>query len=312
MLIRDLLFTGSPCISFEFFPPKSDEAAVQLERTISELCELDPAFVSVTYGAGGSTRDKTIDIVSRIRRKAGVEAIAHLTCVGSTRNELGTILEKMAAAGIKNVLALRGDPPKGEDVFTAVDDGFRNANELVAFIREKCGNGLCVGAAAYPEKHVECASSEVDLQNLKKKVDAGVDFLITQLFFDNSVYWKFVRRARAANITVPIVPGILPITNAAQVERFSSECGATLPASLRDRVNNRRHEPAAVMQLGIEHATAQCVDLIAGGAPGVHLYTLNRSSAARSIVNGLRSVYSGAIRMTADNLSAGLVAQNAA
>jgi methylenetetrahydrofolate reductase (NADPH) len=290
MLIRDFLASGPPSISFEFFPPRTDEAVAQLERTISELGELEPSYVSVTYGAGGSTREKTIDIVSRIKRDAGIEAMAHLTCVGSSRQELGAVLERLTDAGVENVLGLRGDPPKGETAFKAAEGGFTHADELISFIRQTYGNRLCVGAAAYPEKHVECGNTAVDLNNLKRKVNAGTDFLITQLFFDNRHYWEFVERARSVGITVPIIPGIMPITNAAQVERFTLACGATLPFKLADQLDRRRHDPAAVLQLGVAHATSQCIDLLTGGAPGIHFYTLNRSTASRDIVNALRTI----------------------
>ena len=213
MLIREFLATGAPSISFEFFPPKTDQAVAQLEQTIRELKELEPSYVSVTYGAGGSTRERTIDIVSRIKRDAGIEAMAHLTCVGSTRQELTAVIQRLVDSGVENILALRGDPPKGETAFTAIEGGFRNADELVAFIRQAHGSSVSIGGAAYPEKHVECGNPAVDLNNLKRKVDAGADFLITQLFFENRHYWEFVERARAAGITVPIIPGIWPITN---------------------------------------------------------------------------------------------------
>jgi methylenetetrahydrofolate reductase (NADPH) len=290
MLIRDLLASGAPSISFEFFPPKSDEAAAQLERTIAELAPLRPGFVSVTWGAGGSTREKTIDIVSRIREGAGIEAMAHLTCVGATREELGSVLRRLRDAGIGNVLALRGDPPKGQAAFTAVEGGFRYASELTAFIREEHGQELCVGGAAYPEKHVECGNPAVDLNNLKRKVDTGLDFLITNLFFDNRHYWEFLERARAAGIKIPIVPGIMPITNAASIERFTVTCGATFPFKLAAELDRRRHDPQAVAQLGIAHATSQCIDLLTGGAPGIHFYTLNRSHATRDIFTALRTI----------------------
>jgi methylenetetrahydrofolate reductase (NADPH) len=288
MFIRELLATGTPSISFEFFPPKSEEAVAQLGRTIGELAPLDPTFVSVTYGAGGSTREKTIDIVSRIKRDTGIEAMAHLTCVGSTKEEIGQVLNRLKAAGVGNVLALRGDPPKGQTTFTAVEGGFRYANELVAFIREAHGRDVSVGGAAYPEKHIECGNPAVDLQNLKRKVDAGLDFAITQLFFDNRHYWEFVERARAAGITVPIIPGIMPITNAAQVERFTLSCGAALPFKLAAELDRRRHDAQAVMQLGVAHATSQAIDLLTGGAPGIHFYTLNRSTATRDIFSALK------------------------
>jgi methylenetetrahydrofolate reductase (NADPH) len=286
MLIRDRL-VHRPSISFEFFPPKSDEAAAQLERTIAELSPLAPAFVSVTYGAGGSTREKTLEIVSRIRQQAGIEAMAHLTCVGATREEIGAVIDRLTTAGVTNILALRGDPPRGESTFTPVNGGFAYASELVEFIRQRHGVSLSVGGAAYPEKHVECASPELDLDNLRRKADAGVDFLITQLFFDNSRYWDFCERAHAAGIRVPILPGIMPITNAAQVDRWVA-CGASLPAPLAAELLVRRNDPKAVAQLGIAHATAQCIDLLRGGSPGIHFYTLNRSTATRDVFAELR------------------------
>jgi methylenetetrahydrofolate reductase (NADPH) len=290
MLIRDYLATGRPSISFEFFPPKSDEAVAQLAQTIAELAELEPSYVSVTYGAGGSTRERTIDVVSRIKRDAGIEAMAHLTCVGATKDEIAAVVTRLMDSGVENILGLRGDPPKGETAFKPTDGGFPYANELVRFIRERFDGRLCVGAAAYPEKHPECGNAAVDLQNLKRKVEAGADFLITQLFFDNRHYWEFVERARSVGITVPIIPGIMPITNASSIERMTLTCGATLPYKLADQLNRRRDDPAAVMQLGVAHATSQCIDLLTGGAPGVHLYTLNRSRASRDIVNALRAI----------------------
>ena len=290
MLIRDLLASGAPSVSFEFFPPKSDEAAAQLERTITELAPLNPAFVSVTWGAGGSTREKTIDIVTHIRRTAGIEAMAHLTCVGATREELASVLERLRGSGIDNILALRGDPPKGATAFSAVEGGFRYANELTSFIREQHGNSVSLGGAAYPEKHVECGNPAVDLNNLKRKVDSGLDFLITNLFFDNRHYWEFVERARAAGIRIPIIPGIMPITSAAQIERMNMMCGATTPFKLAAELDRRRDDPKAVTQLGVAHATSQCIDLLTGGAPGIHFYTLNRSHATRDIFTALKTI----------------------
>jgi len=290
MFIRDFLSSGVPSVSFEFFPPKTDESVQQLERTIADLRPLEPAFVSVTWGAGGSTREKTIDIVSRIKRETGIEAMAHLTCVGASREEIAGILERLTAAGVENVLALRGDPPKGQSVFTAADNGFRYASELIAFVRQAHGAKLCVGSAAYPEKHPECGNPAVDLNNLKRKVDEGLDFLITQLFFDNRHYWDFVERARASGIHIPIIPGIMPITNAAQVERFTIACGATLPFKLGAELDRRRNDPQAVMQLGVAHAASQCIDLLTNGAPGIHFYTLNRSHATRDIFKALNTM----------------------
>ncbi len=290
MLIRDALATGRPSISFEFFPPKTDEAAAQLSRTIADLAPLCPTFVSVTWGAGGSTREKTIDVVTRIKEDTGIEAMAHLTCAGATKDEIGAVLDRLNASGVHNVLALRGDPPKGQQIFTPVEGGFRFANELVAFIRERHGGVMSVGGAAYPEKHIECGNPAVDLQNLRRKVDSGLDFVITQLFFDNRHYWEFVERARACGITAPIIPGIMPITNAAQVERFTISCGAELPFKLAAELDRRRNDARAVMRLGVAHATSQAIDLLTGGAPGIHFYTLNRSTATRDIFSALRSI----------------------
>jgi methylenetetrahydrofolate reductase (NADPH) len=289
MQIKDLLARGRPTFSFEFFPPKTEEAARQLELTIAQLRDLKPTFVSVTYGAGGSTRDRTIEIVSRVKREAGIEAMAHLTCVGSTRDDLAAVLERIDEAGIENVLALRGDPPKGQTEFKAVEGGFRFASELVRFIRDRHNSTLCLGGACYPEKHPECGNPAVDLMNLKRKVDEGLDFVVTQLFFNNRHYLEFVERARRAGIKVPIVAGIMPITNASQIERFMVGCGATIPFELAEELDRRRDDPNAVMELGIAHATAQCIDLLEHGAPGIHFYTLNRSTATREIYAALQA-----------------------
>jgi methylenetetrahydrofolate reductase (NADPH) len=301
MLIRDFLATGATSISFEFFPPKTDQAVALLEQTIRELKELEPSYVSVTYGAGGSTRERTIDIVSRIKHDAGIEAMAHLTCVGSTREELTAVVQRLVDSGVENILALRGDPPKGDTAFTPVEGGFRNADELVAFIRKEHGSRVSIGGAAYPEKHVECGNPAVDLNNLKRKVDAGADFLITQLFFENRHYWEFVERARAAGITVPIIPGIWPITNVAQVERLTT-FGGTLPFRLATQLDKCRDDNAAVLRLGVAHATSQCIDLLTGGAPGLHFYTMNRSSATRNIYSALKAI--GLVGQTAASTNA--------
>jgi methylenetetrahydrofolate reductase (NADPH) len=289
MQIKDLLARGRPTFSFEFFPPRTEDAARQLEQTIAQLRELKPTFVSVTYGAGGSTRERTIEIVTRVKSEAGIEAMAHLTCVGSTRDDLAGVLERIDEAGIENVLALRGDPPKGQTEFKPVEGGFRFASELVRFIRDRHNSALCLGGACYPEKHPECGNPAVDLMNLKRKVDEGLDFVITQLFFNNRHYFEFVERARRAGIKVPIIAGIMPITNASQVERFMVSCGATIPFELAEELDRRRDDPNAVLELGIAHATAQCIDLLKQGAPGIHFYTLNRSTATREIYAALQS-----------------------
>lgn len=288
MLIRDLFGDGRPVFSFEFFPPKTPQGEQSLLRTISHLRELNPSFVSVTYGAGGSTRQKTVELVARIKREFGIEAMAHLTCVGHNRDELAAILDRLQAEGIENVLPLRGDPPQGETRFIPPANGFAYAAELVRFIRAR-GYPFCLGGAGYPEGHVECRDLEVDLKHLADKVAAGVDFVITQLFFDNSDYFAFVERARAAGIRVPIIPGIMPITNVAQIQRFTRLCGAKIPGALEARLLSVADDEEVVRAIGIAHATRQCRDLLARGAPGIHFYTLNQSPATVAILAQLRA-----------------------
>ncbi|HEY3282930.1 MAG TPA: methylenetetrahydrofolate reductase [NAD(P)H] [Armatimonadota bacterium] len=286
MRISQCFATEKPVFSFEFFPPKTDEALAGLYRTLGELAELKPSFVSVTYGAGGSTRDLTVELVSRIKGEIGLEPMAHLTCVGHGRAEIAATLDRLQEASIENVLALRGDPPRGAARFERPADGFGYAYELVEFVR--ANYGFCLGAAAYPERHPESTDSEADLRNLKNKVDRGVDFLLTQLFFDPQAYFDFVARARALDITQPIVPGIMPITNAGQVERFTSMCGATIPPELKAKLDAVRDDDTAVVELGIEWATNQCRTLLRGGAPGVHFYTLNRSHSTQRVFQNLQ------------------------
>jgi methylenetetrahydrofolate reductase (NADPH) len=291
MKIRELYAPGRRVFSFEFFPPKTEEGVANLERTVQELHDLGPGFVSVTYGAGGSTRDRTIDLVTRIERRNGLTAMAHLTCAGAGRTEIAGVLDRLLEAGIENVIALRGDPPRGQTRFETPADRFAHASDLVAFIRERYGDRLCLAGACYPEAHVECRDSALDLEHLAIKVRAGVEVLITQLFFDNRCYFDFVKRARAAGITVPIVPGIMPITNLGSVERMVALSGASLPPALKVELDRRREDPAAIMQLGMAQAAAQCVDLLAGGAPGIHFYTLNQSPATRMILTALKSAH---------------------
>jgi methylenetetrahydrofolate reductase (NADPH) len=285
--IRNRLNPSNPCFSFEFFPPKTEEGVQNLLNVIRELAELDPGFVSVTYGAGGSTRDRTVGLVTHVKGTAHIEAMAHLTCVGHTKDELLQVLDRLAEAKIENVLVLRGDPPKGEATFSATPGGFRYAGELVAFIRER-DYPFCLGGACYPEGHVETASRDEDLKHLKEKVDAGLDFVITQLFFDNAFYFDFVERARRIGINVPIVPGIMPITSFEQVNRFVRLCGATVPMRLTLQLEKVKDHHEAVTQLGVAHATVQCMELLARGVPGIHFYTLNKSPATRMIVSALR------------------------
>ena len=288
MKISDLFDSNRRLFSFEFFPPKTDAGEAALEKAIGELEELAPAYISVTYGAGGSTRDRTIDMVSRIQKK-GITAMAHLTCVGATKEELGAVLDKLSDVGIDNIIALRGDPPAGSVGFEMHAGGFGYASELASFVRQRYGNRFCVAAAGYPEGHVECRDLDLDIINLKKKVNAGVDFIVSQLFFDNRYYFEFVERARNAGIKVPIVPGIMPILNVGQIERFTTMCGATIPDTLQRELDRHRNDPVAAQQLGTAYATAQCVDLLKRGAPGIHFYTLNQSTATRIILTALRA-----------------------
>jgi methylenetetrahydrofolate reductase (NADPH) len=276
-----------PVFSFEFFPPKTDEGMTNLFETASRLRELDPSFVSVTYGAGGSTRDRTIAILGRIKNELGIEAMAHFTCVGSTVEELRETLDAIVETGVENIIALRGDPPQGESTFTRTEGGLGNADELTTLIVENYD--VCVAGACYPEVHPEAVSAEQDLAYAKLKVDNGAKFLVTQLFFDNDAYFDFVERAREAGIDVPIVPGIMPIGGYEQIKRFTSMCGASIPERLMKELDARKDDPEAIQDLGVAYATLQCADLLARGAPGIHFYTLNKSPATRAILSSLRA-----------------------
>ncbi len=294
MRISDLLRfareRGEPVFSFEFFPPKTDEGVRSLFETVEALRPLAPSFVSVTYGAGGSTRQRTLELVKRLKRESEVETMAHVTCVGASRDEIASVLDEVAEAGVQNVLALRGDPPRGQTTFVPHPDGFAHASDLVAFIRAHPERWrFCVGAAAYPEGHPETRDLAQDLQNLKAKVDAGADFLVTQLFFENAHYLRFAERARAAGVCVPILPGIMPFTNVDQVERFTAMCGAAIPPLLHAAMEVRRADADAARDLGVAYATLQCADLLKRGAPGVHFYTLNRSTSTRASLAALRA-----------------------
>jgi methylenetetrahydrofolate reductase (NADH) len=289
-LLRFARERGEPVFSFEFFPPKTDEGVRALFETVEALRPLGPAYVSVTYGAGGSTRQRTIELVKRLKRESEVEAMAHVTCAGASRDEIAAVLDEIADAGVQNVLALRGDPPRGQDAFVPHPDGFRYASELVQLIRSRPERWrFCVGAACYPEGHVETRDLGEDLRHLKLKVDAGVDFLVTQLFFDDARYFGFVDRARAAGIALPILPGIMPFTNVEQVERFTAMCGASIPPKLRAAMEVRRDDPDSLRELGVAFASLQCADLLRRGAPGIHFYTLNRSTSTRAILTALRA-----------------------
>ena len=285
MRISEKLHTRRPFFSFEFFPPKDDAAERNLLATIEALKPLDPGFVSITYGAGGSTRVRTVDMAKRLRSDAGFDVMAHVTCAGSTTVELRDLLAELRHAGIENIMALRGDPPRGTGTFVVVEGGLRYASDLIAML--KAGFPFCVGGACYPEKHPEAASLDADLAALSAKVRAGAEFLVTQLFFDNARYFEFVERAHSWGITVPILPGIMPITNYDQIDRFTRQCGATIPPSLRAELELRRDDANAIVDLGVAYMTLQVADLLARGAPGVHFYTLNRSPATRAVVSAL-------------------------
>jgi methylenetetrahydrofolate reductase (NADPH) len=287
MKITAKLSPKTPVFSFEFFPPKDEAGVDRLFETVARLKAYQPAYVSVTYGAGGSTRKLTVDLVTRIKREVGLEAMAHLTCVGTTREEIGSVLDQLREGGIENVLALRGDPPKGETAFVKSEGGFGYASELTAFIRSRWD--FCLAAACYPECHPESPSAEADLANVKRKVEAGTDLLVTQLFFDSKDYFSYVARARAAGISVPIIAGIMPITNVSQVKRFTALCGAAIPAPLLERLDAAGTDAEAVQAIGVEHAAAQCRELLDGGAPGIHFYTLNRSHATVDVLDRLRA-----------------------
>lgn len=287
MRIDQILEERRPSFSFEFFPPKDDEGTARLHRALSELREDRPAFVSVTYGAGGSTRGRTIEITRDIKQRYDIEAMAHLSCVGTTVEELRGLLDEVQAAGIENVLALRGDPPRGETEWRAHPGGLSYSTELARLISE--GYDFAIGAACFPEVHPEAPDLDHDLRFLREKIAAGAGFLITQLFFDNDLYFDFVDEARAAGITVPIIPGIMPVTNFGQIKRFTEMCGASIPANLERELAARSDDPDAVTELGVAYATLQCSELLARGAPGIHFYTLNKSTATRAILAALRA-----------------------
>ncbi len=282
MRIADRYGENRPVFSFEFFPPKTDKGFQNLYATVRELKRLNPDFVSVTWGAGGSTRARTVESTLQIQQEIGVTAMAHLSCIGSTPDELVETLERLEAGGIQNILALGGDRPEG---YVAPAGSFTYASELAEFIRGRWG--FCLGGACYPETHPAAASPEADLENLKHKVAGGVEFLITQLFFDNADYFEFVTRARAAGIGLPIVPGIMPVLNVRSVRRMTTLSGGRIPDELQAALTRVEGDDDATRDVGIEWATLQCRELLERGAPGIHFYTLNRSRATRAIFQHL-------------------------
>ncbi len=281
------LLQDSPKFSFEFFPPKTQEGEKSLYETISNLRQLEPAFVSVTYGAGGSTREKTVDLVIRIKHELGIEPMAHLTCVNSSENEINSILSRLQKGGIENILALRGDIPQQEG-HGIRQETFHHSNELIRHIRKNYD--FCLGAAAFPEGHKESKSLQEDTDCMKMKADAGADFFITQLFFDNRFYFELIERTRETGLNLPVIPGIMPITNVDQIERFTSLCGATIPEDLRRKLSSAGDDAAAAMDIGVTYAAEQCRELLKYGVPGIHFYTLNRSPATIAILRELRTI----------------------
>ncbi|MSU69954.1 MAG: methylenetetrahydrofolate reductase [NAD(P)H] [Opitutaceae bacterium] len=284
--ISEFFAQQRPIRSLEFFPPKDDAGVEALRQTATVIKRIAPDFVSVTYGAGGSTRERTAQICDFLRRDFNFTVMPHLTCVGHVRTELSEVADRIHAGGFRNIMALRGDPPKGERIFTPCKDGLRYASDLVALLRSRHAD-FCLGVGGYPEKHPEAPSAETDLMNLKRKVDAGAAFITTQLFFDNAVYYRFVETCRAAGITVPIVPGIMPVLSLKQIQRFTTMCGAALPEKIVKRLEATGDHPEVAEAVGIDWALTQIRDLLAQGAPGYHLYVLNRAKSALALAAGL-------------------------
>jgi methylenetetrahydrofolate reductase (NADPH) len=285
-IARLLAQKSHPLRSLEFFPPKDDASIDALRQTATALQRIQPDFVSVTYGAGGSTRERTAQVSRLLRGELGFTVMPHLTCVGHCRQELHDLADRIHTDGFRNIMALRGDPPKGSTEFQSATDGLRHATELVTLLKQRHGD-FCLGVGGYPEKHPEATTAETDLAHLKEKVDAGADFITTQLFFDNAVYFRFVERCRTSGITVPIVPGIMPVLSLKQIQRFTAMCGASLPAKLITRLEAAGEHTEVVETIGIDWALTQIRELLAHGAPGYHLYILNRAKSALALAAGL-------------------------
>lgn len=287
MRIGEIIRSNRPVFSVEFFPPKTDEGRIQLMETAMTLSSLELDFVSVTYGAGGSNRDGTVDITTALKDEVGLEVMAHLSCVGETKEGLAATLDRLAETGIENIFALRGDPPRGETNFVQPEGGLGSSAELAAFIKENYD--FAVGGACFPEVHPEAPDLDTDLNYLKQKVDAGAEFLVTQLFFDNSAYFKFVDAAREKGIDVPILAGIIPVTGYAHTKRICDLCDATIPAHLEQAMLAAEGDAEAEFNLGVAYAAQQCAELLAAGAPGIHFYALNKAPATRAVLGALRA-----------------------
>ncbi|OGW78640.1 MAG: methylenetetrahydrofolate reductase [NAD(P)H] [Omnitrophica bacterium GWA2_52_8] len=289
MRMKDLYSRPQKTVSFEFFPPKTPETELKLLETIQELKPLAPSFISVTYGAMGTTRDNTIRLVERIKHQEGIEAAAHLTCAGHTKDEIALILAELKAKGIENLVALRGDPPKGETEFKPAANGFAYASELVQYIRQdhEWGPAFSIAVAGYPEGHVECRNKREGLQHLKIKVAAGADVIITQLFFDNRDFLDFVADVRALGIKIPVIPGIMPVTHGSQIQKFAAMCGAKIPLEIQQAISRFGADQASIEAFGIDYASHQCAELLRAEVAGFHFYTLNKSKATAAIYRNL-------------------------
>jgi methylenetetrahydrofolate reductase (NADPH) len=285
-MIKDLFKSGKVVVSFEVFPPKRDDDISKLYKTIEELKVLKPDFVSVTYGAGGSTRDKSVEIASTIKNKMGIETMAHLTCVNSTVDDIARVLEDLKKNNIENILALRGDPPSGQDNFSKTIGGFGYAYELVEYIRKH--NGWTIAAAGYPEGHIEIKDFDKNIEYLKMKTDKGVDFIVTQLFLENNDFYRFRDLSVKKGIKIPIVPGIFPILNFNAIQKITSLCGSKIPADIFDLLEKNKENPSEIEKIGIDHAKKQAMDLICNDIPGIHFYTMNKSSQIKEIYNSIK------------------------
>jgi methylenetetrahydrofolate reductase (NADPH) len=285
MKVHDCFDGRRPVFSFEFFLPKTTEGMVQFKATVRNLKRLSPSFVTLTYGAGGSARDRTIETAGMIQNELGLTTVAHLTCVAHTRSEIEAVVGKIRGLGIENIMALRGDQPKDGVLPPENRRDYRYAVDLVRHIRKM--DGFCIGVAGYPEKHPEAATMEEDLRHLKDKVEAGADFITTQLFFDNADYFRFVEKVRRMGITQPILPGLMPVTNYGQLQKFAAMCGARIPAEINGALEPRQTDPEYVIQYGIDWTYRQARDLLDKGAPGIHFYTLNKSRSTEVILSRL-------------------------
>jgi methylenetetrahydrofolate reductase (NADPH) len=287
MKLSEIFKNKSPAISFEIFPPRTTKAINDLEERLPKLISLNPDFITVTYGALGSNREQTLEITSQLKNHYKMETAHHLTCVGSTRDELTEILNQIQAHNIENIIALRGDPPKGASTFVQPRNGYLHANELIEHIRRHGEFGI--GVAGYPETHTEASSSKMDLLNLKSKVDSGADVVITQLYYDNQHYYQFLARCRALGITQPIIPGLMPILSFEQIKRITTMCGATIPAFLLKAMEQAGDNVSKIQEIGISHTANQALDLLRNGVPGIHFYVLNQHFHIAEIMDRIKS-----------------------